>query len=411
MRARVRREGPPHPRLSRPPTATRSEGPVAKLASNESPVPADPRGRRGGHQGARAALNRYPDPTNAALRTRALGPLRRARQPHRDRQRLVRHPARRRRRAARARRRGRLRVAELLGLPAPRGRLRRPRDRGPASTPSTSTTSTRCARRSPSPTRLVDRLQPEQPDVDRAAARARSPPSSTTCRRHVAVILDEAYCEFNILQDPDESIDLLKQAPEPRAAAHVLEGLRPLRPARRLRAVRLGGRSAPPSTRSASRSSATPPPRPRRSRRSATRTRSPAASSATSPSGSGSRTGCAGSASSPPSRRPTSSGSTSPRGDDPPRPSARSSRASPQRGILVRAGGVARAARARCASRSAPRPRTSASSTRSAHCSEARTCRSMTLQHRTARAHRIAAYSCAGAAMPFRLAISLGARP
>src|SRR3954447_14342499 len=30
---------------------------------------------------------------------------------------------------------------------------------------------------------------------------------------HVAVILDEAYCEFNILQDPDESIPLLKQNP------------------------------------------------------------------------------------------------------------------------------------------------------------------------------------------------------
>src|ERR687890_1761299 len=31
--------------------------------------------------------------------------------------------------------------------------------------------------------------------------------------RHVAVILDEAYCEFNILQDPDESIALLKRHP------------------------------------------------------------------------------------------------------------------------------------------------------------------------------------------------------
>jgi histidinol-phosphate aminotransferase len=31
--------------------------------------------------------------------------------------------------------------------------------------------------------------------------------------RHVAVILDEAYCEFNILQDPDESIPLLKRHP------------------------------------------------------------------------------------------------------------------------------------------------------------------------------------------------------
>ena len=31
--------------------------------------------------------------------------------------------------------------------------------------------------------------------------------------RHVAVILDEAYIEFNILQDPDESIDLLERHP------------------------------------------------------------------------------------------------------------------------------------------------------------------------------------------------------
>jgi histidinol-phosphate aminotransferase len=31
--------------------------------------------------------------------------------------------------------------------------------------------------------------------------------------RHVAVILDEAYCEFNLLQDPDESIPLLDRHP------------------------------------------------------------------------------------------------------------------------------------------------------------------------------------------------------
>src|SRR5215216_2906846 len=31
--------------------------------------------------------------------------------------------------------------------------------------------------------------------------------------RHVAVILDEAYVEFNILQDPDESVDLLSKHP------------------------------------------------------------------------------------------------------------------------------------------------------------------------------------------------------
>ena len=104
-----------------------------------------------------------------------------------------------------------------------------------------------------------------------------------------------------------------QQAPEPRAAADVLEDLRALRPARRLRARAAPTSSARRSTRSASRSSATPPRRPRRSRRSTTRTRSPAASSATSRSGSGSRTGCASWGSSPPTRRPTSSGSTSAR--------------------------------------------------------------------------------------------------
>jgi len=31
--------------------------------------------------------------------------------------------------------------------------------------------------------------------------------------RHVAVILDEAYCEFNLLHDPDETIDLLGRHP------------------------------------------------------------------------------------------------------------------------------------------------------------------------------------------------------
>jgi histidinol-phosphate aminotransferase len=31
--------------------------------------------------------------------------------------------------------------------------------------------------------------------------------------RHVAVILDEAYCEFNLLQDPDDSLELLARHP------------------------------------------------------------------------------------------------------------------------------------------------------------------------------------------------------
>ena len=54
--------------------------------------------------------------------------------------------------------------------------------------------------------------------------------------RHVAVILDEAYVEFSTLQDPDDSLGPARAAPQPGAAAHLLQGLRPVRPARRLRA-------------------------------------------------------------------------------------------------------------------------------------------------------------------------------
>ena len=159
--------------------------------------------------------------------------------------------------------------------------LGRARDRGPARRRATSTTSTRCSREITAATRLVIVCNPNNPtstalplDDDRRVRRAR-------CRATSCVILDEAYCEFNMLEDPDASLDLLERAPEPRAAAHVLQGLRAVRAARRLRAVRLRELPRGASTRSASRSSATPPRRPPRSRRSTTRTRSRAASSAT----------------------------------------------------------------------------------------------------------------------------------
>ena len=90
---------------------------------------------------------------------------------------------------------------------------------------------------------------------------------------HVAVIVDEAYCEFNLLEDPDASLDLLGAHPNVAllrtfSKVYGLCGLRvgfALCGSERARRRR--------STRCASRSSATRSRRPRRSRRSATRTR------------------------------------------------------------------------------------------------------------------------------------------
>ena len=130
---------------------------------------------------------------------------------------------------------------------------------------------------------------------------------------HVCVVLDEAYCEFNLLDDPDASLRAARAPPEPRAAAHLLEGLRPLRPSRRLRAVRLGGpaargRPGPPAVllqraRPGRRGRGARPPGRRH------RTRHPHRS----PSACRSTSGCARSASTRRSRRPTSAGSRSAR--------------------------------------------------------------------------------------------------
>jgi histidinol-phosphate aminotransferase len=61
-------------------------------------------------------------------------------------------------------------------------------------------------------TRLVIVCNPNNPTstalpLDAIEAFVRAVP------RHVAVILDEAYCEFNLLQDPDDSIELLARYP------------------------------------------------------------------------------------------------------------------------------------------------------------------------------------------------------
>ena len=142
-------QGPPHPGLpGRRRLRVRGRR-SRKLASNESPYPPVP----AVVEAVTRALSRpqplsRPDELGAA--PPAVRPPRRAGEPDRGRQRLVRHPARRRRRAARAGRRDRLRVAVVLASirtwrpPPARARSRC------RSTPSTATTSRRCGARSPS---------------------------------------------------------------------------------------------------------------------------------------------------------------------------------------------------------------------------------------------------------------------
>ena len=142
--------------------------------------PAAGGGRRG--RAARAGGRQpLPGPVQLGAAPRAGQPLRRRPEPDRDRQRLLRHPARRRRGAARAGRRARLRLAVVQRLPAPRRGVRRPRDHGrprrrAAPRPR------RDGRRDHRRDAPGDRLQPEQPDLDRAAVRRHRRVRRSACR-------------------------------------------------------------------------------------------------------------------------------------------------------------------------------------------------------------------------------------
>ena len=187
-----------------------SEGPIAKLASNESPYPPIPAVVEAVTK-ALTGLNRYPDPTNAALR-RALS----------DRHGV---PAQR--------------IAIGNGscdiLLAAGDALLEPGAELVYAWPSFSVyphlSAASGARAIEVPldashthqldkmaeeitgaTRLVIVCNPNNPTstalpIDEIAEFVRGVP------RHVAVILDEAYVEFNVLQDPDESVALLDKHP------------------------------------------------------------------------------------------------------------------------------------------------------------------------------------------------------
>ena len=153
-----------------------------------------------------------------------------------------------------------------------------------------------------------------------------------------------------------------RRAPQPRAAAHVLEGLRAVRAARRLRAVRLGGAAArarpgaPAVLLQRARAGrggrgARPP---GRGRSTASRAPSPSASRSTS--------ACARSASSRPSRRRTSAGSRSATSAT---RQADHAAASPSAACSCAAAARSAATCPRCASPTGCPRRTRASSTRS----------------------------------------------
>src|SRR5688572_5502579 len=187
-----------------------SEGPIAKLASNESPYPPVPAVVEAAAK-ALSGANRYPDPTNSALRRR---------------------------------------LADRHGVPAGRiaigngscdillaagDALLEPGAELVYAWPSFSVyphlAAASGARAIEVPvdaahrhdleamrkeitvaTRLAIVCNPNNPTstalpLDEVAAFIADVP------RHVCVILDEAYCEFNVLQDPDESVDLLDRHP------------------------------------------------------------------------------------------------------------------------------------------------------------------------------------------------------
>ena len=127
-------------------------------------------GRRGDRSGRSTGLNRYPDPTNAKLRGALSDRYGVPGRADRDRQRLVRHPARRRRGAAGARRRARLRVAVVQRLPAPRGGLGRHAASASPLNDARGARPRRDGARDHRRDAAGHRLQPQQPDVDGGAA-------------------------------------------------------------------------------------------------------------------------------------------------------------------------------------------------------------------------------------------------
>ena len=187
-----------------------SEGPIAKMASNESPYPPLPEVVEAASR-ALAGVHRYPDPTNSALRAK---------------------------------------LADRHGIPASRiaigngscdvllaagEALLEPGAEVVYAWPSFSIyphlAAASGARAIEVPldaehrhdleamrrevtvaTRLLIVCNPNNPSST-ALPLAEIAPFVADVPRHVCIVLDEAYCEFSLLQDPDDSLDLLARHP------------------------------------------------------------------------------------------------------------------------------------------------------------------------------------------------------
>ena len=303
------------------------------LASNESPVPAG-----GGRRGGRARGRRR---ASTAIRTRARGALRRgARRPLRLPDRRASRSATAPARSCSPRRRRCSSRGARSSTPGRRSRCIRTWRRSTGREGGDACRSTdgyvhdldamaardhRAARGWCSSATPTTRPAPTSPATRSARSSSDVPP-------RVLVILDEAYIEFQTVEDPDTSLDLLRALPQPRDAAHLLEGLRPRGAAGRLRArhrgVPGGGRPRAPAVLrqppgAGGRDRGAAPPGRRRPAGRVERRRA-----ALDGGGAG-----ASWASRSPTARPTSAGSRSASAT-----SARSSRALPRAGVAVRPG-------------------------------------------------------------------------
>ena len=197
---------------------------------------------------ARGAQPRRTTRTAHELRARARPPARRRARPRRRRQR--RRPAARVGRAALLEpgRRAGDAVAVLPALPADGPARRRARRAGPGGLD----VDAAARRRHGDRTRVIALCNPNDPTA-RYLPAAELRALLDALPEHVTLLLDEALADFVDAEPPGALAGAARRPPAPADLPHVLEGLRPRRPALRLRARRPGLRAAARAARAGAR--------------------------------------------------------------------------------------------------------------------------------------------------------------